>query len=140
MAESLLASLQQAVADNKMAAFAIELKSSPGELVGAAMLKFPEHPDIGEVAYLLARHVWGQGLATEATGTLVKYGFEVCRMKVIHGAFFTRNPASGRVLEKVGMRFEGRLRGRDKKLGKLEDNDHYSILAEEYFDMIESKS
>ena len=91
-----------------------------------------EHKDVGEVGYALGEEFWGRGLATEATGRMLRYGFEEMGLAVVHANFLSRNVASGRVLQKVGMTYEGRLRRRGKQWGKFEDEDHYSILAEEF--------
>lgn len=50
---------------------------------------------------------WGQGYATESSRAIVRHGFEVLRLKRILGLVLPENGASIRVLEKVGMRYEG---------------------------------
>lgn len=59
-----------------------------------------------EVAYLLAKEYWGQGLATEAAGAIVRYGFEQLGMERIICLPEPENEASRRVAEKVGMALE----------------------------------
>ena len=88
------------------------------------------------MGYALGKPFWGQGLATEATSRMLKWGFEEQGLKVIHANYFARNTASGRVLEKVGMTKEGTLRRREKKWGKFEDLTNYSILFEEYIELM----
>ena len=59
-----------------------------------------------ELGYWIARDHWGRGLATEASRALV----DIARMlglKMLEGAHFTDNPASGRVLEKLGFEASG---------------------------------
>jgi RimJ/RimL family protein N-acetyltransferase len=62
-------------------------------------------PEIEE-AYLLDRACWGQGLASEAAGAALRYGFETLGLPRIVGVALPANGASCRVLEKIGLRFE----------------------------------
>jgi len=63
----------------------------------------------GEMGYVLARDVWGRGYATEAAAALLAYGF-AAGLHRIGATCDPENAASARVLEKIGMSFEGRLR------------------------------
>ena len=58
-----------------------------------------------EVAYLLAKPYWGQGLATEAARACLRYGFEVLRLDAIGGVTRPANDKSRRVLERLGMKY-----------------------------------
>jgi len=63
-------------------------------------------PQIGvEIAYLLARPYWGQGLASEAAGACLRYGFEVLQLDSIGGVTRPGNDKSQRVLERLGMKY-----------------------------------
>jgi ribosomal-protein-alanine N-acetyltransferase len=59
-----------------------------------------------EVSYLLDRHYWGRGLATEAARETVRFGFERYKFPRIVALINPENVASVRVAEKVGMRYE----------------------------------
>ena len=74
------------------------------------------------------------GYATEALKAVIKFLFEECEAEVIFADHLSNNPASGKVMEKSGMKYEGRLRGRmiDKE-GKRNDLLSYSIIKDEYF-------
>jgi RimJ/RimL family protein N-acetyltransferase len=63
-----------------------------------------------DTGYVLAREVWGQGVATEALDALTRWVAEEARIHRFWAVCHPDNPASARVLEKVGMRFEGTLR------------------------------
>ena len=71
---------------------------------------------------------------TEAASEVVRFLFEECEAETIWAEFLENNPASGKVMEKVGMTYEGKLRSRifDKN-NKRNDLLVYSILKEEYF-------
>jgi ribosomal-protein-alanine N-acetyltransferase len=57
--------------------------------------------------YLLKAAYWGQGLATEAAGALLRYAFAQLELTSIHGGAAPQNLASKRVMEKIGMRYIG---------------------------------
>ena len=74
-------------------------------LIGFCGLQFVHgHREI-EIGFRLAQQYWQQGLATEAAGTSLRYGFRVLRLERIIGLTRSENVASQRVLEKVGMRY-----------------------------------
>lgn len=112
--------------ENRIHHFALD----DGELVGTmALVKKGE--GIAEIGYWVGLPYWGRGYATEAAIEVVRYGFEECGMQRIFAGHFTRNPASGRVLQKVGMRYEGTLRRHQMKWGEPLDISFYGILREE---------
>jgi RimJ/RimL family protein N-acetyltransferase len=80
------------------------IEAAAGVVVGECGLQLLEEgPDI-ELAYTLARGVWGRGYATEAAAAALKWGFGVLDLARIVGVTYPENVASQRVLEKVGMR------------------------------------
>jgi len=60
---------------------------------------------------------------------VVKYGFGTLGLHRIFASHFANNPASARVLRKIGMRYEGRLRGHVLKWGEFLDLEMYGMLA-----------
>jgi ribosomal-protein-alanine N-acetyltransferase len=64
-----------------------------------------QHPEV-EVAYLLAKAYWGQGLGTEAAQALVNYGFEQLGLSRLICLIDPENQASIRVATKIGMTLE----------------------------------
>jgi RimJ/RimL family protein N-acetyltransferase len=63
---------------------------------------------------------------------MLRYGFEDLRLRRITAHHFRRNPASGRVMQKIGMVPEGRLRQHVLKGEAFEDLEMFGILREEY--------
>lgn len=57
--------------------------------------------------YLLKATYWGQGLATEAAGALLRYAFGPLNLDSLHGGAAPENVASKRVMEKIGMKYLG---------------------------------
>jgi ribosomal-protein-alanine N-acetyltransferase len=88
--------------------WAVEEKAT-GHVVGACGLKLLE--DVGpevEVGYHFAREAWGKGYATEAAAACLRLGFDRLRLARIVGVVDPANFASQRVLEKIGLIYEGR--------------------------------
>ncbi len=75
------------------------------ELLGWTGLEYLSELQEIEVAYLLRRSAWGQGLATEAALAAVQYGFEKVWLDKIIGLVHPDNFASARVLQKCGLTY-----------------------------------
>jgi RimJ/RimL family protein N-acetyltransferase len=119
--------------DGKAAVFAICLKPD-GQLVGAIGLEISPQDENAELGYWLGRKFWNQGIATEAAAAVVRFGFQTLALNKIHAHHVTRNPASGRILEKIGMTREGLFRRHIKKWGTFEDVAFYGILKSDMSD------
>lgn len=100
-----------------------------GQLIGTMGLQLNRRDDSAELGYWIGKPYWGRGYATEAAVVMLSFGFEKLGLHRIQAQVMSRNPASGRVLEKIGMRHEGHLRGALKKWGVYEDVDIYAALA-----------
>jgi RimJ/RimL family protein N-acetyltransferase len=74
----------------------------------------------------------GTGFATEAGAALLRYGFETLGLNRIFAHHMRRNPASGRVMQKLRMRYEGSLRQHFRRNDRFEDLECYGILKQEY--------
>lgn len=111
--------------------FAIALRERD-ELIGAIALRLEEAHDRAEMGYWIGVPYWGQGFATEAAAALLDYGFRDLALNRIYACRMTRNPASGRVLEKIGLQHEGRLRRHVRKWDSYEDLEVYGILRSEW--------
>jgi RimJ/RimL family protein N-acetyltransferase len=85
-----------------------------------------------DIGYELAVEHWSRGYATEAAGALVDYGFESLGLTRISSWCLTENRRSARVLEKVGMSLEGRLRANEHFKGRWWDTSLYAILRDEW--------
>ncbi len=81
-----------------------------------------------QLGYWIGKEYWNQGYCTEAAKRVLKYGFEVLGLHRIFSRHFASNPASGRVLQKIGMKYEGTLREAYKHQDKFEDIVCYGLL------------
>lgn len=86
-----------------------------------------------ELAYELGRHWWGQGLMTEAVKAVIDFFFNEVGFNRIYADFASENLASGKVMQKCGMTYEGTMRQALKCNNGLFDKVNYAILAKEYF-------
>jgi len=111
--------------------FAITLKEN-GELVGAVNLLGIVESQRGELAYWVGVPYWNKGYCTEAGDAVLRYGFLDRGLNRIHARYFSRNPASGRVLEKLGMVHEGTQRQHVLKWCVYEDMELMGILRSEW--------
>src|SRR5262249_21359565 len=68
-----------------------------------------EGRDEVEVAYLLAKAYWRQGLGAEVAQALVRYGFEQLQLSRLIALIDPENRASIATAEKAGLRFERRI-------------------------------
>jgi ribosomal-protein-alanine N-acetyltransferase len=82
----------------------------------------------GEVGYWVGQPFWGQGIATRAVIVFTRYVFEAFDLIRAYAEVYSSNPASARVLEKAGYRFEGLLRNAIIKDGKVLDLSVYARL------------
>lgn len=82
-----------------------------------------------EIGYELHPELWGQGLMTEAAEAAVACGHEALRINRIEAWTLPGNPASDRVLEKVGFRYEGTLRQKAWFKGAFHDFRMFGRLA-----------
>jgi [ribosomal protein S5]-alanine N-acetyltransferase len=109
---------------------AIRLRNN-GCLVGGVGL----HPEMlhqrAELGYWIGVPFWGHGYATEAAREIVGYGFEELLLNRIFATVFAGNHASERVLRKIGMQHEGRMRQSVLKWGNFLDLELYSMLRKE---------
>jgi ribosomal-protein-alanine N-acetyltransferase len=116
---------------------AITLPES-GWLIGSAgirlrnLLRYQPEARQADIGYELDPSYWGQGYATEAALTLLGFGFERLELHRIWADCLADNVASSRVLEKLGMRLEGRLRDNEYFKYRWWDTLIYAILEHEW--------
>lgn len=107
--------------------FAAVLRGSD-QLIGAMGLVMEGKFRRAELGYWIGRPYWRNGYCTEAAQAVLEYGFQFLNLNRIHAYHFKRNPASGRVLQKLGMRHEGSSPQHVMKWGIFEDVELYGIL------------
>ncbi|MCL2463443.1 MAG: GNAT family N-acetyltransferase [Defluviitaleaceae bacterium] len=113
--------------------WAVQLKSS-GEVIGRFFGMYPDDQlrQI-ELAYEIGRNWWNQGLTTEAAKAVIDFFFTDVGFNRICSNHAPENPASGMVMKKCGMTYEGTMRQALRCNKGIFDKVNYAILAEDYF-------
>jgi RimJ/RimL family protein N-acetyltransferase len=101
-----------------------------GEVVGSAQLRL-HGPSTAEIAFGAHPRLWRHGIATAAARELLRLGFDEHRRHRIFATCDPRNLASAAVLKKIGMRYEGRMRGTLYIRDGWRDSDLYARLADD---------
>jgi len=128
MAEEWIGTHQERFEKGELHNFAIEIQASK-ELIGAIGLVVNAEHAHAELGYWIGEPYWNQGYCTEAAFEVLRYGFVEIGLHRIHANHLSRNPASGRVMEKVGMLHEGCRRQHYQKWGVFENVELYGILG-----------
>jgi len=104
-----------------------------GDPVGTVGLHRPNEVwGTTEIGYSVAPEHWDNGYATDAIDLACRYAFQERRLHKVYANVYATNPASGRVLEKVGFTKEGELREEAFVDGERVDVYRYGLLAEEW--------
>ncbi|HEX9122657.1 MAG TPA: GNAT family N-acetyltransferase [Actinomycetota bacterium] len=113
-------------------ALAAVLKET-NEVVGDLILQLisAEH-QTGEIGFIVHPDHQGRGYATEAARVFLRIAFEDLRLHRVIGRVEARNAASGRVLEKLGMRQEAHLVENEFVKGEWQSELVYAILEREW--------
>lgn len=112
--------------------YAATRAGEPG-LVGAVGLVEIDHTHgRAELGFWVAKSCWGRGYATEAARAMIEYGFSTLGLHRIYATHFSRNTASGRVMEKCGMVHEAHLREHARKWRVFEDIEVWGILSADW--------
>lgn len=130
MAESWIAGHDQRLREGH-AVFAIALSTS-NELIGSIGLTIDTDSRAADLGYWVGVPYWNRGYATEAAERLVEYGFDDLCLNRIAARHFSRNAASGRVMQKIGMIHEGTAREAALKGDRFEDLELYAILHSDW--------
>ena len=104
-----------------------------GRMIGTCgFTSFNCPADSAEIGYVLNPAYQGRGLATEAVRRVLRFGFEELNLHRIEAHFMEGNDASRRLMERVGMTFEGYARESMKINGKYRTIGTCGILRSEF--------
>ena len=112
--------------------WAIEHAQS-GKVIGAIDLRLDQQHDKAGFGYVLNRKFWNMGYATEALKAVLRVCFEELGLNRVESQHYAENPASGRVMEKAGMKREGCLVQSEKIKGVFRDCVRYGIVRSDYY-------
>ena len=132
MAEEWIATHRPAFEGGERLTFAVVLREG-GTLIGSITLHLNALDENAELGYWIGKPYWGQGYCTEAAKELVRYGFEDLGLHRIHANHLGSNLPSGKVMQKVGMNYEGTRPEHYKRWGVYEDRVEYGLLAHDWY-------
>ena len=109
--------------------WAITLKENPNEVIGSIGAVFIDnYLEQAHIGYCLSKKYWNKGIVSESLKEVISYLFK-CGFTRIEAIHHVLNPASGQVMKKCGMKFEGILRkARKDNKGEFFDIAQYAIL------------
>lgn len=113
---------------------AIILKDDPKQRMIGSVGLIPASPKnrTFELGYVIAEEYWGKGLVAEAAKPLINFGFKHFAMQRLQCRCDILNPQSSRVMEKLGMQYEGTLKASMYLKGKPRDMHMYSIVKSDF--------
>lgn len=103
------------------------IRDKTGMIIGAIGIH-DRDDDKAELGYWIGIPYWNKGYVTEAAKAIVDFGFQKLNFNKIFATHFPHNPASGKIMEKIGMEKEALLKEEVKKDGEYFDLVMYSIL------------
>lgn len=105
-----------------------------GEPIGTiSVVEMDEKTKKMHIGYCIGSRWWGRGYTAEAFAEVIRFFFEEVGAQRIESQHDPENPASGRVMLKCGLQYEGTLRKADWSNRGIVDACMYALLAEDYF-------
>lgn len=112
--------------------WAIVLKDNGDEPIGSiAVVNMDEDVSMVHIGYCIGRTWWHKGITSEALKAVMDFLFDVVGVNRIESRHDPRNPNSGKVMKKCGMKFEGTLRSSDWNNQGICDACYYALLKSE---------
>jgi ribosomal-protein-alanine N-acetyltransferase len=122
----------ESYANDETYQWAIALKESNMVIGAISVITISDSHMNCEIGYCIGKDFWGQGIVTEALKGVISFLFYEVGFERIAAFHHSENIASGKVMKKAGMKYEGRMRHFHKNSsGAFVDCDLYSILKEE---------
>lgn len=113
--------------------WAIVLKENGDEPIGSiSVVEIKEELSIVQIGYCIGRNWWNKGITSEALKLLMKFFFEEVGVNRIEARHDPRNPNSGKVMQKCGMKYEGTMRSADRNNQGICDTSYYALLKSEW--------
>ncbi len=108
---------------------AVVFPQSPHALIGVTAIHVSQpHNREGWLGYCFNKAYWGQGMATEVAEAVLAFGFSQLNLNRIFATVDPANKASAKVLQKIGMLYEGHLRQHKLVRGTWRDTDLYAVV------------
>lgn len=129
-AEEWIAAHPAVFAEGRGLSLKVTLAETGQYIGGIGLHDISERHRRAEMGYVINVSQWGRGYCTEAAAAVVRYAFGEMGLHRVVAMHLTRNPASGRVMQKIGMAHEGTLRHHVVKWDRFEDIECCGICRE----------
>lgn len=118
--------------DEKYYQWAIVLKDNGNEPIGGiSVVHMNEDISMVHIGYCLGRAWWRRGIMSEALKAVMDFMFDTVEVDRVESRHDPRNPNSGKVMQKCGMKYEGTLRSADRNNQGICDACYYALLRSE---------
>ena len=132
--------LQKKYADGSFNDWGVILKET-GKLIGTCgYTSFDYTEKTAELGYVLAKPYWGKGYAPEAVKCVMKYAIDIFGITGFSAKHMEGNDASGKVMQKCGMKFEGLYKHSMYIKGEFKNIIVYRCTAEEFLEKCAANS
>ena len=112
--------------------WAIVLKENGNDPIGSiSAVKVNDDIDMVHIGYCMGRDWWHQGIMSEALQAVMDFFFDKVGANRIESRHDPRNPHSGMVMKKCGMKYEGTMRSSDRNNQGICDASWYALLRSE---------
>lgn len=112
--------------------WAIVLKDNGNEPIGdISVVQMNEDISMVHIGYCLGRAWWRRGIMSEALKAVMDFMFDTVEVNRVEARHDPRNPNSGKVMQKCGMKYEGTLRSADRNNQGICDACYYALLRSE---------
>jgi RimJ/RimL family protein N-acetyltransferase len=133
MAERWIADQERIHEEGTAVSFAITLADN-ATFIGSIGLNIVQSHRHARLGYWLGLPYWNRGYGTETVKAVLAYGFRQLNLNRIYAPHFLGNDASGRVLQKAGMTYEGRMREHYLRFGRFVDLELYGLLQRDFME------
>jgi ribosomal-protein-alanine N-acetyltransferase len=127
-AEQWIAGHASSFAEGRLVVYAVTMRETAELLGTVSLLDVQLNHARAELGYWIAREHWGKGYCTEAVRRLIQYAHDSLSISRIVARCLERNPASARVMKKVGLAKEGHMPKHEFKNGRFEDVLVYGMV------------
>lgn len=117
---------------SKSGIYAIELRDDSKKCIGCIDIRIDDDNEKASFGYILNRSYWNKGYMSEALDLVLRLAFEGLKLNRVEAEHYSENEASGNVMKKCNMKYEGRGIQEVKVKGNYYDVDHYAILKSEW--------
>ena len=125
--------LEDAKEDSRSRFVFVVIQKIDGRMIGSGEFNLRDQINkVGEIAYIINPDHWGKGFATEVAQILIEFGFNEFNLHRIYATCDPGNVGSIKVLEKIGMTKEGRMREELLMKDGWRDSLLHSILEQEW--------